>query len=326
MYNVTLETLENLAALWKDPAAGLKWSCPFMLPPWLETWWRHFGGGWQPYITVVRDGQQVIGIAPLKARDNAVSIIGSKDVCDYLDFIVAPGREDDFARTLLDRLLEKGVRQLDLGLLRPDSYVLTRFAPLAAQRGCNVATKPEDVTYEMELPADWEAYLQTLNTKQRHEVRRKLRRLPEGGNVEFALERPASAPPELMDDFMHLFSLARDDEKAAFMTPGMEAFFRSLAQAMAAESLLRLGVLRLDRHSVAMVICFDYNGVIYLYNSGFDPQHTALSVGLLSKVLSIKQSIEEGKRRFEFLKGNEVYKHHLGGLELPLTQCDITLS
>jgi len=326
MYNVTLESLSSLAALWKDRPNPLNWASPFVLPPWLATWWQHFGAGSQPHIAAVRDDGRVIGVAPLKLDGRTASIIGSKDVCDYVDFVVAPGREDDFSTGLLNELRGRGIERLDLGLLRPDSFVLTRFAPFAEQRGCRVVAKAEDVTYEMELPPDWEAYLQLLNTKQRHEVRRKLRRLPEGGQADFTLQTPEAAPPQLMDAFVNLFSLARDEAKAAFMTPAMDAFFRSLAQAMAAEGLLRLGVLQLDGQPVAMVICFDYNGVIYLYNSGFDPQHEWLSVGLLSKVLSIKQSIEEGKRRFEFLKGHEVYKHHLGGRELPLTQCDITLA
>ncbi len=326
MYTVTLEDFNTLAALWKDRTVKLDWDCPFILPPWLDTWWRHFGTGSQPYIAFVRDGEQVIGIAPLKARDRVASIIGSKDVCDYLDFIVSPGREQDLASALLDHLRRQGVARLDLGLLRPDSFVLSRLVPVARAHGCQVVTKQEDVSYEMELPAEWEAYLQVLDTKQRHEVRRKLRRLPEGGKVDFVLDRPAAAPAETMDAFMHLFSLARDEAKAAFMTPAMESFFRDLAQSMAAEGLLRLGTVQLDGRPAAMVICFDYNGVIYLYNSGFDPQHQWLSIGLLSKVLSIQESITESKRRFEFLKGNEVYKHHLGGKEIPLTQCDITLS
>lgn len=326
MYNVTLEGLATLSPLWKDRATNLDWGCPFTLPPWLATWWQHFGAGSELHIATVRDEGRVIGVAPLKLSGRIASIIGSKDVCDYLDFIIAPGCEDAFSAQLIDHLKARGVERLDLGLLRPDSSVLARFAPIARTRGCQVATRQEDVSYETNLPADWEAYLQLLDTKQRHEVRRKLRRLPEGGQVDFTLQRPDTAPLESMDAFMRLFSLARDEAKTAFMTPTMEAFFRSLAQAMAAESLLRLGTLQIDGRPVAMVMCFDYNGVIYLYNSGFDPRYQWLSVGLLSKVLGIKQSIEERKRRFEFLKGNEVYKRHLGGNELPLIQCDITLS
>ncbi len=76
---------------------------------------------------------------------------------------------------------------------------------------------------------------------------------------------------------------------------------------------------------VATVMCFDYNNTVYLYNSGYDPPHSYLSVGLLSKVLSIKDSIERGRKRYDFLKGAEEYKYRLGGKEIPIYCCSIAL-
>jgi CelD/BcsL family acetyltransferase involved in cellulose biosynthesis len=176
----------------------------------------------------------------------------------------------------------------------------------------------------MDLPPTWDGYLETLNTKQRHEVRRKLRRLDEGGKIDYHFLKGDAGLDNSMDTFMRLFSLARGD-KACFMTSGMESFFRSLAGALAGLGMLRLGVMELDAQPVAMIMCFDYNDTIYLYNSGYDPQYDSLSVGLLSKVLCIKESIQEGKKRFEFLKGNEVYKQRLGGREIPLHRCTIVI-
>jgi CelD/BcsL family acetyltransferase involved in cellulose biosynthesis len=37
-------------------------------------------------------------------------------------------------------------------------------------------------------------------------------------------------------------------------------------------------------------------------------------VGLLSKVYALRDSIERGKRTFDFLRGDEEYKRHLGGV------------
>jgi len=63
---------------------------------------------------------------------------------------------------------------------------------------------------------------------------------------------------------------------------------------------------------------------VYLYNSAYDPEYSYLSVGILSKALYIKDSIQRGKKRFDFLKGSEHYKYHLGGREVPLYNCQIT--
>ena len=52
-----------------------------------------------------------------------------------------------------------------------------------------------------------------------------------------------------------------------------------------------------------------------MYNSGFDPAFADLSVGLLLKATTIRDAIERGLDSFEFLRGDEQYKYHLGGVD-----------
>ena len=100
---------------------------------------------------------------------------------------------------------------------------------------------------------------------------------------------------------------------------------RSLAEAMAKIGILKMFFLDLDNKPTATVMCFDYNGVAYLYNSGYDDRYRSLSVGLLCKVLNIKDSIERGKRKYEFLKGDERYKSKLGGKNIHLYRYRVNL-
>jgi CelD/BcsL family acetyltransferase involved in cellulose biosynthesis len=65
---------------------------------------------------------------------------------------------------------------------------------------------------------------------------------------------------------------------------------------------------------------------VYLYNSGYDPEYGYLSAGLLSKLLSIKDSIERVRKCYDFLKGPEEYKYRLGGREIPIYTCQIVLA
>jgi len=268
--------------------------------------------------------EEIIGIAPLLIKDKTASIAGSADVCDYLDFVVTPGMERDFFSALLDDLREKGITHLDLRPLRPDSTVLTGLVPLAKQRKYEVLCHKEGVSVEIDLPSTWDEYLATLDKKQRHEVRRKLRRLGEAGNVDYHCFEVRQEVGGFMDTFLKLFSLSRE-EKASFMTDQMESFFRSLAEAMAEIGLLRFGILKVDTLPAAMIMGFDYNEAMYLYNSAYDPNYSHLSVGLLSKVLCIKESIQRGRKKWDFLKGGEPYKYHIGGREIPLYKCQITI-
>ncbi len=318
-------TLDELKNYRKDADQKLNWFSPFILPEWLQVWWQVFGARVKPYIRVVKQGDEVIGIAPLMVKDGVVCFMGSTDVCDYQDFIIVTGKEQDFFNALLDDLKQNGINQLDLKHVRPDSAVMTALLPLAESRNYQTASVKEAVSYEMDLPSSFEEYLNMLSTKQRHEVRRKMRRLTEEGKIVYRFIDKGEELASVLDIFFKLFVESRQD-KAAFLTEHMKEYFRLLVEKMSGIGLLKLGVLELDGKPIAEIMCFEYNDCIYLYNSGYDPKYVSLSAGLLSKVYAIKDSIEKGKKKFDFLKGAEPYKGHLGGKEIPLYRCQIALA
>jgi CelD/BcsL family acetyltransferase involved in cellulose biosynthesis len=324
VYVIIEDSLNNLVSYRNDSRQKLNWSSPFVLPEWMQTWLRLFGAGMATHVRTVRDGDSIIGIAPLMVKDSTALFIGNTDVCDYLDFIITSGREKEFFEVMLNDLKKSDIKRLDLQHVRPDSTVLASLVPLAKDLGLRVETVKDNASFEMDLPSSFDEYMESLSTKQRHEVRRKLRRLNEEGNIDFHLVTDGGAVKATMEIFFKMFVESRRD-KADFMTEKMASFFRLLADTMAKAGLLKLGVLELDGRPLAAIMCFDYQGCIYLYNSGYDPDYVSLSAGLLSKVLAIKDSIEKGKKKFDFLKGAEIYKSHLGGQEVPLFKCQITI-
>lgn len=300
------------------------WNCLFVLPEWVKAWWSEFRDDAALDILSVTQQKEVLGLAPLQIKGHTASFIGDVNVCDYFDFIVNAGKEALFCDALLDHLSRQGIRFLELGPVRPASSVLLNLVKVAENRGCKVSIRPEDVALELDLAGTWEDYLGQLNGKQRHEVKRKFRRLHEAGDVEFRIIVDAGEIPDRLATFFELFRLS-SEEKAAFMTDQMMSFFRALAIVMAEAHQLKLYLLELNTAPVAVSLCFDFNDTIHLYNSGFDPRYRALSVGLLCKVLTIKDAIQRGRRKYDFLKGAEIYKYRLGGREVPLSNCRIEL-
>lgn len=323
-YIVKPENFDTLTANRYDLGHALEWKCLFVLPEWLQVWWMEFGIDAEIQILSVSQQEEVLGLAPLQIKADSASLIGSTNVCDYLDFVVAAGKEGVFFDVLLDHLARHGLKYLELGLLRPGSTVLASLVKVAENRGCKVSVSSEDISLELELPATWDDYLGTLTGKQRHEVKRKFRRLYEAGDINLRIVEDAQEIPEQMTVFFDLFKKS-SNEKAAFMTDQMMSFFQTLATAMAKLKLLKLYLLELNAIPVAVSMCFDFNDTLHLYNSGFDPRFRALAVGLLCKVLSIKDGIERGRKKYDFLKGPETYKYRLGGKEVPLYHCRIGL-
>ncbi len=309
---VLSDDFDSLSAYWTQSPSPSMWNCIFVLPPWLKAWWHEFGSDTELHLAaVLRDGV-LIGVAPLLLKDGEASFIGSADVCDYLDFIILPGREVYFFKVLLDHLKDRGVGRLSLRPLRPDSTVLSCLLPLVRDLQYDFACEVEDVSSEICLPPTWDEYLGMLTQKQRHELRRKLRRLREAGDVHYRVIEDWDSIARFMALFLKLFRESRQD-KATFLTSGMEHFLILLVQGMTQAGLTRLGILELNASPVAAVLCFDYNNTVFLYNNGYDPHYSSLSVGSICKALCIKDSLERGIGKFDFLKGAEKYKHHLGG-------------
>ena len=320
---LTAESFDSLSNDWSKFQAKLPASHIFSTPEWSEVWWQHFHSESALYLKVAKKAGKVFGIAPLRIHDTSALFIGDVNVCDYLDFVIETGEEPEFFKLLLDDLALSGVKQLELLPVREDSTVITSLADIAKERGLRFQRSKLDVSLDLPLPATWEEYLKLLNGKQRHELLRKWRRLEESGDSKFRTSFDAN--PDDVNVFINLFRESRQD-KAVFLTPPMELFFRSLLSAMAKAKRLRLNILQLNAVPVAATICLDYQDIVYLYNSGYNPEFSWLSVGLISKAMCIQDSIRRDKKRFDFLKGGEQYKYHLGGHEIPLYSCSLRLN
>ena len=314
-FSVAPETFESLAA------RRLKWPSPFVLPGWMRAWQEVFAPQAELWIRSFQKGEEVVGVAPLLVENRTARLIGGPDVCDHLDLAAAGSRTVEFSRALLDYARIEGIERLELNPLRPDSAVMKVLAPVAREKGYAVSIGEDDLLFEVELPGSWDEYLQILTGKQRHEVRRKLRRLENSAAAGFRVLEAPEAVRAAMDDFFVLFRQNRED-KAAFMSGRMEAYFRRLAEYVPG---MRIGFLDVDGAPAAGVLCCDHEGTRYLYNSGYDHRLAQLSVGLLCKVFSIRESMARGLKRYDFLKGNEIYKRQLGGKPVPIYSCRIDL-
>ena len=324
MANTPITSIQEVQADWESVLLECPADTLFLTPQWQQVWWDTFGDGrtmvgFSYHSSDGPAGDGVAAIAPLAKSGGTVSFIGSQDTCDYNDFAIKPGYEPGFYQALLDCMEEKDCRLLRLDSLREDSPTLEHLPELARGRGYTVEVEQEDVTSGMDLPGTWDEYLALLNKKDRHELRRKLRRMDSQTDWRwYSVTEPAQVA-ERLGEFISLMRRSRAD-KDEFMTPERETFFQNITQRMAELDQLKLYFLEMDGVTVATSLCFDYRGSRLLYNSGYDPDYAYYSVGLLLNAMCLKDAIGLGLTYFDFLRGPEPYKAHLGGQQRSLYQ------
>ena len=321
-YSVRQEDFGSVDGEWEGILPSCATNTIFVTPYWQRIWWRHFGRDFTLCILSVRDGDELLGIAPLMLRNGVISFLGDDDLFDYHDFLVPHGKEEIFYRVLCDYLVGLDWHTMRLTGLPEGSPTLTYLPDLSGSKGVASEITAEETTPVAALPDSWDEYLAGLKKKSRHELRRKLRRLQAADsarqyscNGRDSLER--CMLERCMGEFFRLLKVS-SPEKREFLTSSRERFFLDVASELASRGQLQLFFLELDGARVASCICFDYAGSYLLYNSGYDPEYSALSVGFLNKALCVREAIEEGRQSFNFLKGAERYKYDLGGKDLTI--------
>jgi len=296
---------------------------PFLRYEFQRNWWEHRGGGeWQQaelaLISARRDGQ-LVGLAPLflaqYGGQPALMLIGSLEISDYLDVIAGAQDLAPWLSGLLDFLdsdRSPDWRALDWYNVPDSSPTLAALKGESEKRGWAHRQEIYRPTPYIPLPGSFESYLAALAKKQRHEIRRKFRRLDESGQSAHWF---VSGGEDLDRDIDALFVLmAEDPDKATFLTDRMRAQMHAVVRAAHAGGWLWLAFLEIGGHNAAVSLNFDYDNRLWGYNSGVKRDFLDLSPGWVLLGRTLEWAIENGRQEFDFMRGDEGYKYRFGAI------------
>ena len=315
------------AAGWDALLARARAPVPFLSWAFQTGWARALAPAAPLRLLAVQDGAgEWVGVLPLVELADAAGPVlrlgGGVDVADYLDVIAVDGREEEVWKALLGALADLPCRRLDLRPVPAGSATAAVLPELARAAGFDCQVTREDRCPVVELAPSWDGYLAGLSGKDRHELRRKLRRA-ETGRPRVEVARAPAAVAAHMEGFLDLHRRSKVG-KAKFMDARMEGFFRDTGAALAAAGQAALWMLWLDGRPAASLFCLEYGDTVGLYNSGFDPEARALSPGVVLIARTIEDAITRRCRRYDFLRGDEHYKYGFGAVPTDVLRIELT--
>jgi len=283
---------------------------------------------YEPLVIAARSGGRLVGVAPCYVHQARFKIELSVWTLRALPvrllktfgdrFVLAVDTE---SASVLDALLDALVaerRAYDLiqffNLACDDQlwqHTRERFAQGGALRWVLASPRIEPV-HQLLLPPSHEAYLQSLNSSTRKNLRRTTRRLFEENAAEvFRAERPDDVPRllRLLDRIAPHTWQGRTYGVTPRATPDRVEYFRRLA----AHGWLRAYVLLLAGEPIAYELGCQYDGVYWGQEHGFDQRHADRGPGSIMIHLAIEDLYRERTPRvLDFGLGDAAYKRSFG--------------
>jgi CelD/BcsL family acetyltransferase involved in cellulose biosynthesis len=275
--------------------------------------------GHEPALTALRPAAQVTYFGASYHADYATVLCDPDDLPGVAEAVAAA-----MATPAPGAARPEPADAIDLRRLRCSDPAVTALASAfegrAIDRGWTVTLEREDVCPVVTLAdgSDLDGYLSTLDKKDRHEIRRKVRRAEAAGDVRLvdATDLLAELPA-----FIDLHQRRWGEHGLFPDTEGgrrSRVLFRRLFEEFAGSGVLRLSFLWIGDRRVGAAVWFCQGDTAYYYNAGLDPAARELSPGVLLVERSVRRAIEEGTRRLDFLRGDEPYKYEWGARDEPI--------
>lgn len=312
---------DNLRSEWNDLAHRSISDLIFLTWEWQSTWWDAYQPGELWVLSVRDEDDKLIGIAPWfisqEDGERIVRCIGCEDVTDYLDVIVDEDYVEAVFRCIADHLAanRQHFDRINLCNIPEKSITRTSFAEALSLCGFSVSETQMEVCPIIELPESWDDFLGNMKKKQRHELRRKIRRI--GGapaEVDWYIVGQDTSLDDELEKFLELMA-ASDPEKEKFLEDEQHVkFFKNFVEIAHERGWLQLAFLTIGEQPAAAYLNFIYGNQVLVYNSGLNfVDFGEFSPGIVLLAYLIEHAIDNKREVFDFLRGNETYKYRMGG-------------
>ncbi|UCC39223.1 MAG: GNAT family N-acetyltransferase [Candidatus Aminicenantes bacterium] len=322
-----IESLEKIGDMWKQLLFSSGQDCIFFTHEWISSWWKCFSGERMLEILIFKDEREnPIGIAPFMIQDECLCFIASQEVSDYSDVITIEKRRVEFYEILLKYIRENysGLKKIELTNIRYSSPTLKFLPQLAPRHKYSCSLTETQVAPLLELPSSYEDYMRSLNKKNRHEIRRKLRRVESLDGVTIKKITDTQELMSAIDAFIAFHRKSSPLKEKFWRTKGMADFFREMTYRFSFQNWIELIFLYQEDKTMAALLNFIYSNQIYFYNVAYSKDFARFSPGIYLFNHSIENAISEKKEKADFLRGREEYKYYFGAKDSKIFCLNLT--
>jgi CelD/BcsL family acetyltransferase involved in cellulose biosynthesis len=301
-----------LAPYWNGLLASSAAPGFFLTWDWIETWWDHYGPGFDLFVLAAIENGVPVALAPLVLRkgDGArLEMIGqNRAYGEYLDFIMPAGREAEFAGLFSRHLAaarEAGLWQrMVLAVVREDMQALATIRAGLASHGIETRVSEPRISPVVTLGCGWRDALARREAAFVKRLSYNIRRLNESGPLRFEVAATAAEADDCIADLVAL----NEERWGQRLDPQFVAFHRALVHRLLPRGELLLARLSVGGEVVAAKYDFVFARRIWGYQGGWSKTFARFEVGSLLLLHVMDYGAARGLGEYDFLEGNEWYK------------------
>jgi CelD/BcsL family acetyltransferase involved in cellulose biosynthesis len=316
--------LPPIAGRWDELALADSRDGFFRTSAWYSSWMEHIRPDAEPFVIIVKDRSgNIVGLAPLcrlQYRDlgfrlTAIGWAGREVVSgDFLGIVSDGEHKARVTSLVLDFVVRVRGKwgALVMGELIDDSDSCRAVEQFGKEQGFALRRQEERICPYISLPATFEAYLMSLGSSSRYNIRRRIREVIDKKK---AVVRVYSRPEDLVRHLptlieLHVARWRKDNLPGTLSRNGVLPFLNTVCSTLPPAAGCRLYVLEHEDRPVAAILMFHFGCSAVYYQAGWDPASPLATNGaaLVLMALTIRDSIEQGFQYYEFLRGDEAYK------------------
>lgn len=247
---------------------------------------------------IFKDKNGMKGIMPVFMDGRTLRFVSDKRVTDMADLLYEEGFERAVVNSLME-FIKKEKMKIDLFPVPENSILVDILVP----KSDSISAGKHHPNPVIELPSDIDTYLRNLEGKKRRDLRRKMKNC-RGAEL---VDLDASSIDILFEQMEESSA-----EKKKFLTGEIRSFFRRLSDEFQKCNTLHFKALKRGEENLAVIFGFKNDERIFAYNTGFRIIYSSISPGIVAFIMDIFNSIENGYRVYDFLRGDENFKYNLG--------------
>ncbi len=321
------EHFRKIGSSWHSLLQSSEDNSIFFTHEWFSSWWKSFSADKSLEILLFKDKQgELIGIAPLMVQANTLQFIASQEVTDYCDFIVLKGRAEEFYSKFLEylKIHYSTAEKTELINIKSSSPTLTFLPRFASKHNIFCSLSEAEVTPALDLPPSYEDFLSFLTRKNRHELKRKLKRIENLKGVKTVKIKDSESLKTAIEIFIELHKESDPLKEKFWRKKGMFDFFREMILQFSKRRWVELVFLYYEAKIMASLLNFIYEDKVLFYNIAYNRDYAWYSPGLFLFNNSIKNAISKKKKEADFLRGREKYKYYFGAKESKIFSLTLT--